>query len=89
MARRKIRHVRITCPHCGKDVTVQPPRGFQRAIPCPNCRIPIAVEYITPPEEEASTQMNEDVITPETPEAQQSESATTPEVQQSEERESS
>jgi ribosomal protein S27E len=40
--RKKIGHVRLNCPHCGRDVTVQRPSAFQRTMPCPNCRIPIA-----------------------------------------------
>lgn len=48
---RATRHVRLTCPHCTKSVNVQPPRGFQRSIPCPYCRIPIATSLVTLAEE--------------------------------------
>ncbi|MBA3570289.1 MAG: hypothetical protein H0W28_13365 [Pyrinomonadaceae bacterium] len=46
MAKKRTGHVRVNCPHCGKDVNVQRAQGFQRAMPCPNCRIPIAVDVI-------------------------------------------
>ena len=39
-------HVRLTCPHCGRPVSVQRPQRFQGAIPCPNCRIPIRADLI-------------------------------------------
>lgn len=44
--KRKIGHVRLTCPHCKRNVTVQRPTAFQRSTPCPNCRIPIASSLI-------------------------------------------
>lgn len=46
MAKKKIGHVRLTCPHCGRSVNVQRPQGFQKGMPCPNCRIPISNEVI-------------------------------------------
>lgn len=58
MSPRKLAHIRLTCPHCGKDVSVQRPHGFQRAVPCSHCRIPIAVDYILAAEEEATTKAN-------------------------------
>jgi hypothetical protein len=44
--KRKIGHVRLICPHCGRHVTVQRPSAFQRTMPCTNCRIPIASSLI-------------------------------------------
>lgn len=45
-AKRKQGHVRLTCPHCGRPVSVQRPQRFQGAVPCPNCRIPIRADLI-------------------------------------------
>lgn len=47
MAKKRAGHVRVNCPHCGRDVNVQRPQGFQRGMPCPNCRIPIPIDVIT------------------------------------------
>lgn len=44
--KRRSGHVRVTCPHCNRDVNVQHMQGFQRTTPCPNCRIPIAIDVI-------------------------------------------
>jgi hypothetical protein len=55
MARKRVGHVRVTCPHCSRDVNVQRPQGFQRAMPCPNCRIPISAEVINATQEEGET----------------------------------
>jgi ssDNA-binding Zn-finger/Zn-ribbon topoisomerase 1 len=70
MASSKQRHVRIVCPHCGKNVSLVPPRtplGFVRPVACPNCHIPIQPAHIKAqteplpepeaerPEEEAAT----------------------------------
>lgn len=46
-SRRKQGHVRLTCPHCGRSVSVQRPQRFQAAMPCPNCRLPIDAALIT------------------------------------------
>lgn len=46
MPKKRAGHVRVHCPHCGRDVNVQRPQGFQRSVPCPNCRIPISTELI-------------------------------------------
>lgn len=46
MAKKHAGHIRLTCPHCNKSVNVQRPQGFQKAMPCPNCRIPISIEVI-------------------------------------------
>ncbi len=54
MARRAKKHIRLICPHCGRHVTVQPPQGFQRSMPCGNCRIPISIEHINAAEDEAA-----------------------------------
>lgn len=51
MAKKRGGHIRLICPHCGRNVSVQRPQGFQRSVPCPNCRIPISVEYISAEEE--------------------------------------
>ncbi len=51
MAKKRSGHVRVTCPHCSRDVNVQRPQGFQRGMPCPNCRIPISVDVITAAEQ--------------------------------------
>ncbi len=59
MARKRAGHVRILCPHCSKQVNVQRPQGFQRSIPCPNCRIPIPVSTITAAEDEAAEREGE------------------------------
>ncbi|HBY96712.1 MAG: hypothetical protein M5U01_25830 [Ardenticatenaceae bacterium] len=45
-SRRKHGHVRLTCPHCGRNVSVQRPQRFQPAMPCPNCRVPINATLI-------------------------------------------
>jgi hypothetical protein len=66
MAKKRAGHVRLTCPHCGKGVNVQRPQGFQRSMPCPNCRIPIAADYITAAESSAAS---ESAAAPEAPEA--------------------
>lgn len=45
----KKRHVRIVCPHCGKNVALVPPRtvlGFVKPVPCPSCHIPIQPAHI-------------------------------------------
>lgn len=44
--KRKRGHVRLTCPHCGRSVSVQRPHRFQPAMPCPNCRVPINADLI-------------------------------------------
>ncbi len=49
MATSKKRHLRIICPHCGKNVSLAPPRGrlgFIRPVPCPACHIPIQPAHI-------------------------------------------
>lgn len=56
MAKKRAGHVRIICPHCGKGVTLQRPREFQRDVPCSRCRIPISTTYIL---EELATQQEE------------------------------
>jgi hypothetical protein len=44
----KQKHLRIVCPHCGKRVSLPPPRrlGFVKPVPCPSCRIPIQPAHI-------------------------------------------
>jgi hypothetical protein len=49
MAAAKQKHVRIICPHCGKNVSLSPPRtplGFVKPIPCPSCHIPITPAHV-------------------------------------------
>ncbi|MBS1252484.1 MAG: hypothetical protein MAG451_01523 [Anaerolineales bacterium] len=49
MSAAKQKHVRIVCQHCGKNVSLSPPRtplGFVKPIPCPNCHIPITPEHV-------------------------------------------
>jgi transposase-like protein len=59
MAKKRAGHVRLTCPHCHKSVNVQRPQGFQRTMPCPNCRIPISTDYIVSAESTESTETPE------------------------------
>ncbi|MDQ7029849.1 MAG: hypothetical protein Q9O62_08770 [Ardenticatenia bacterium] len=42
----KKKHVRLICPHCGKTVKIGKISRFQRAMPCPSCRVPIGADYI-------------------------------------------
>ena len=51
--RKRVGHVRVTCPHCTKIAKVQRPIGFQRSVPCPYCRIPISTDLIVATESEA------------------------------------
>lgn len=49
MPKPKHKHLRIVCPHCGKHVSLAPPRtrlGFVKPIPCPACHIPISPAHI-------------------------------------------
>lgn len=49
MAKAKQKHVRIVCPHCGKNVSLARPRtrlGFIKPVPCPSCHIPIQPAHI-------------------------------------------
>lgn len=57
MAKKRVGHVRIICPHCGKGVTLQRPRQFQRDVPCSRCRIPISSAYVL---EELENQLEEE-----------------------------
>lgn len=52
--RRKQGHVRLACPHCGRNVSVQRPQRFQPAMPCPNCRVPINADFIAAVAERAT-----------------------------------
>lgn len=54
--KQRIGHVRVTCPHCNRSVNVQRPQGFQKGMPCPNCRIPIPVDVIAAAEAEGTHQ---------------------------------
>lgn len=56
MPKKRAGHVRVHCPHCGRDVNVQRPQGFQRSVPCPNCRIPISTDLIAASEESKATE---------------------------------
>lgn len=45
----KRKHLRIVCPHCGKRISLAPPRarfGWVRPVPCPSCHIPINPAHI-------------------------------------------
>lgn len=45
----KQKHLRIVCPHCGKNISLAPPRtrlGFVKPVPCPLCHIPIQPAHI-------------------------------------------
>ena len=49
MPKSKQKHVRIVCPHCGKNVSLQRPRtrlGFVKPVACPSCHIPISPAHI-------------------------------------------
>ncbi len=49
MTKSKHKHLRIVCPHCGKHISLAPPRtrlGFVRPVPCPVCHIPISPAHI-------------------------------------------
>ncbi len=67
MSAAKRKHVRIVCQHCGKNVSLSPPRtplGFVKPIPCPNCHIPITPEHVraqTEPPAEPDDAAGEDV----------------------------
>jgi uncharacterized CHY-type Zn-finger protein len=43
---KKAPHVRVLCPHCGKNVTVQQPMRYQLSLPCPVCKVPIGAHLI-------------------------------------------
>ena len=58
MAARKA-HVGLNCPHCGKYVKLNPPGRFQRAVPCPQCRVPIDVDYIESLQEEETDESDD------------------------------
>lgn len=47
-------HVRVLCPHCNREVNVQRLQGFAKAMPCPNCRRPIAAATITAADAESA-----------------------------------
>ncbi|GEM_PF-6435500 len=63
----KKKHVRLVCPHCGKTVKIGKVSRFQRAMPCPSCRVPIGADYI-----QAAMEADEKATTePEEPQAEE------------------
>lgn len=77
MSASKQKHLRIVCPHCGKNISLAPPRtplGFVKPIPCPSCHIPIQpahvkaqTEPIPEPEEGSDEEEKEEVSDEPTP----------------------
>lgn len=55
----KKKHVRVVCPHCGKTVKIGKISRFQRAMPCPSCRVPIDAEIILAAEQAEEEEQDE------------------------------